>query len=359
MERRFGDVKEGSERMFVESRRIALGIIRSFVSDLRKDLLNIDWDGELELEVGSAGSGGKDVGIVTETGTRQDTDLGREDKAVHSDERGQGSEIELDADKPDLEELFENEEDGNQNQNQNNGNNDTNLDDNGLDHQDVRDDNDTDNTYYYNGLNIKSVQKTKEKRKIEQVQQNEHNDNLSSKYNHVREQESISLGNKKRKDETVTKKVTGSNKLNSKLLPNSKNVKNEQNLIILQDKVNTLKEELDSWVRILGARNPDTEWGRIEELHSNRHGYEQEVARDIKRIEVPSTEELSSDLSERLGSLRVHTHLLKSNVDALTLLTKAKTDMLAKELVFPENGVETPSKRKQLLRGLSALLAKK
>ena len=343
MERRFGDVKEGSERMFVESRRIALGIIRGFVSDLRKDLLNIDWDGELE------------TGGDKSTETKQGTDSGMEDRDVRSNEGGQGSGMELDADKPDLEELFENEEDDNGNNNGSN-NNDTNLNDNGLDHQDARDDVDADDTYYYNGLNIKSVQKTKEKRKTEQ---GEHNDSFNSSYNHNKEQGGNTLGNNEKKDTTVTKKVTSSTKLNRKLLPNSKNVKNEQNLIILQDKVNVLKAELDNWVQILEARNSDTEWGRIEELHSNGHGYEQEVARDVKHIEVPSTQELSGDLSGRLGSLRVHTHLLKSNVSALTLLTKAKTGMLAKEIVLSESGVKTPSERKQLLRGLSTLLAKK
>ena len=140
------------------------------------------------------------------------------------------------------------------------------------------------------------------------------------------------------------------------LLPNSKNIKNEQNLALLQEKVAKLKRELNDWVEVLDNPNLADEWTELSDAQTQ-----------LKQGPVPSAEEphdlptipdLEQDLAERMSNLRVHAHLISSHSKTLAATTARKQELLSREMRLREERTSTAVDPKQLLRGLSSALAR-
>lgn len=135
-------------------------------------------------------------------------------------------------------------------------------------------------------------------------------------------------------------------------IPNSKNVQNEKNLEALESRIKDIKEEIESWAQVLSAQQPEAEWEAID--------------KDVSRMSlVPSKVEatdhtmdnIQEDLIQRLDRLQIHSHLLGSSSQALSLLIRDRHDKLSQDFasIIKHNGPEIDPKA--LLKGLSKSIA--
>lgn len=270
---------------FVDTKNVALSIIKDFVDDLRSGRLDIDWNAEDEEDV------------------RQYRDEIRQNQTEEVEDTV-------------LKNLFKDDEED--------------VDDDG--HGENTETSDTrSESYYYTGFDVKRIPGFKHK------------------------------SNKKKGIQSINPHVKA--KLEKMpLLPNSKNIKNEQNLVLLQEKVAKLKRELADWVGVLDNQNLKDEWTELtqaqnrlsEESASKKEGV---PADDMAGLLTVS--DLEKDLAERMSNLRVHAHLISTHSDMLAKTTTWKQDVLSREVSLREERASQEVNSKQLLRGLSDALAKK
>ncbi|SMN21160.1 similar to Saccharomyces cerevisiae YIR010W DSN1 Essential component of the MIND kinetochore complex (Mtw1p Including Nnf1p-Nsl1p-Dsn1p) [Maudiozyma saulgeensis] len=291
---------EGLPSNFIENKNITLSIIKNFVDDLRRGQLDIDWNAEDRSNIGRY----KEEPLIlhnNEPEDAEDTILKNLFKDDDYDEEG--------------EETQEND-------------NDREFNDDTEENSDSKSE-----SFYYTGINIKRIPKSKNKR--------------SDKLNTQRTEQSRYHNELKKKD--------------IPLLPNSKNIKNEQNLLILTEKIEKLKNELHDWITVLD--NNDLEKDIQEKINPidiqvEREPIQKELEIDSSLHHLLSTEDLEKDLISRMNKLQVHTHLIKSHSKTLSKTTTKKIKLLTNEFKKREKSKENTINSKQLLRGLSDTLIK-
>ncbi|QLL32255.1 hypothetical protein HG536_0C04240 [Torulaspora globosa] len=135
-------------------------------------------------------------------------------------------------------------------------------------------------------------------------------------------------------------------------IPNSKNVQNEKNLEALESRIKDIKEEVQSWAQVLSAQWPEAEWKAIDtEVSSMSPVPPQGEATEL------TVDKIQEDLIQRLDRLQIHSHLLGSSSQALSLLIKDRQDKLSQDFTstIKHNGPEIDPKA--LLKGLSKSIA--
>lgn len=137
-----------------------------------------------------------------------------------------------------------------------------------------------------------------------------------------------------------------------KLLPNSKNVENERNLALLQEKVDKIKNEINDWAATLDKQNPTAEW-------TSSLPTEETVTTTEEDINTTTVTELQDELAARVDKLYFYSHLLKSHSDAFQQISTHKLNKLSSnfnKITETDNQDMDP---KLLLRGLSESLLKR
>ena len=287
---------------FIENKNITLSIIQNFVDDLRRGQIDIDWNAEDRSDIERYKEKPRE-NFSNEPDEPEDTIL----KNLFRDDD--------DEDDENIDVSNEEQED--------------------RDHNDETEDNDTrSESFYYTGINVKKVPKRNDKRTNK-------ND--------------IDTESQPQRKTNITRKKE------LPLLPNSKNIKNEQNLMILTGKVENLKKELQDWIDILDNQNIQEDIRNdLKLLHTDVDT--ESVGRELEeKTSVPhllSTADLEKDLVDRMNKLQVHTHLIKSHSDLLRDITSKRIKQLSNEFKKREKPKGEIVDSKLLLRGLSESLTK-
>lgn len=152
---------------------------------------------------------------------------------------------------------------------------------------------------------------------------------------------------------TVRRKKHQSNIADRPKIPNSKNVENEKNLEVLEGLVRNLKEEVDSWAQVLGKQNPEAEWQTID----------RQFSLPDKKLETANDDlpvaHISQDLTRRLDRLQVHSHLLNSSSEALSVLLGARRDKLSRSFAATVRDTGRQIDPKCILKSLSESLTER
>ncbi|KAG0667450.1 hypothetical protein C6P45_005503 [Maudiozyma exigua] len=288
---------------FIENKNITLSIIQNFVDDLRRGHIDIDWNAEDRTDIERYKEKPRDP-LSNEQEESEDTilkNLFREDDDEQDGDDDHSNEVQQENRK------YDNEVESN----------------------DTRSE-----SFYYTGINVKKIPKRNDKRTnkddIEMVSQSQ------------------------RKTNVIRKKEIP-------LLPNSKNIKNEQNLMILTEKVENLKKELQNWIDILDNHNIQEDIRNdLKSLQTDvdTESVERELEEKSTLSHLLSTEDLEKDLVKRMNKLQVHTHLIKSHSDLLKTSTSDRIKQLSNEFKRRENPRGKTVDSKRLLRGLSESLTK-
>ncbi|CCD23204.1 MIND complex subunit DSN1 NDAI_0B01700 [Naumovozyma dairenensis CBS 421] len=168
------------------------------------------------------------------------------------------------------------------------------------------------------------------------------------------------------------------NKKKKKLLPNSKNVQNLNNLNILNEKINKIKSEIDQWATSLDAVDPEFGWKYIKsivndnidvDVENNRK--EDELSIKTKSTQVEPAEMMSSlyeDLMTKLDALHMNSHYVNSHSTALDKISSQKLLKLSDHINesnmhkrYEDNNAKNGrvDMNKLLLRGLSESILNK
>lgn len=132
-------------------------------------------------------------------------------------------------------------------------------------------------------------------------------------------------------------------------LPNSKNVENEKNLVMLKEKISRLEKEIEDWAVTLDSYDPHKEWEAIKEIETDSvNGVEDSI--------VLAEDEVANSLQERLYCLSSNAHLLDSTSQALLESLKLKIDKLSRGCTTNEEIEKKSMDSRQLLRGLAHAL---
>lgn len=143
---------------------------------------------------------------------------------------------------------------------------------------------------------------------------------------------------------------TGARKEHPKI-PNSKNAQNEKNLEALTLRIKNIKQEIESWAQVLTAQRPEAEWQALQ--------YETRTPDESLKTEALkfSVDDPHDELSQRLDRLQIHSHLLGSSSQALSLLVEDRNDKLSQDFVSLVRHNKQDLDSKALLKGLSKSLA--
>lgn len=286
---------------FIENKNIALSIIQNFVDNLRRGQIDVDWNAE----------------------DRSDIERYKEKPRDNS-----------------FNELDEPEDTILKNLFRDNDEEDENTDISNEEHEDMRHNDGTESndtrseSFYYTGINVKKVPRTNDKR--------------------INQNDVEIVSQPQRKANTMRKKELP-------LLPNSKNIKNEQNLMILTEKVDSLKKELKDWIDILDNHNIQEDMRNdLKSLHTDvdTEAIERELEEKTSVPHFLSTEDLEKDLVNRMNKLQLHTHLIKSHSDLLRDTTSNRVKQLLNEFRRREKPKGETVDSKLLLRELSESLTK-
>ena len=289
---------------FIETKNITLSIIQNFVDDLRRDQLDIDWNAEDRSDIGKYK---EKLGTVNslEHDEAEDTILKNLFKDDDEDEDEQDDDEEGDQ----IERGREDDESTEYN-------------------SDAKSE-----SFYYTGIGIKRIPKIKNKRSnkldAQKTEQSQHHNEL------------------KKKD--------------IPLLPNSKNIKNEQNLLILTEKVEKLTNELNDWITVLDNKDLEEHIrGKIntKDIQLEREPIQRELESNSSLVHMLSIDDIEKDLVSRMNKLQVHTHLIKAHSNILSKTTTNKIKLLTNEFRNREKPKGDGIDSKQLLRGLSETLTK-
>lgn len=240
-----------------DPKKITMNIIKSFVHDLKKGTLDIDWEAEEEEE--------------------------------EDDYSGNGNDTELNA-------LFDDHNDGNTR------------------HTSAR----QNLTLYDDEFDITlGIQPTRPEL---EYRNNKKNNRQSTR---------------KRKIQTPHKK-----------LPNTKNVENEKNLIMLKQKIDILENDINEWANTLDSHDPQKEWQLIKDVKPDNTTPEQTItnANPVKELE------------DRLKAMSMNAHLLDSTSKTLLELSRIKLDKLRRAYYDTAKNEKKQIESTRLLRGLASSL---
>lgn len=137
-------------------------------------------------------------------------------------------------------------------------------------------------------------------------------------------------------------------------VPNEKNIQNQKNIVILQEKISELKQEVEKWSVLLDDK-AYREKCRPLKLHTHTQIDESELNLPV----IPDVDSLIIKFSKRIDRFQASTHLLYSHADLLgnTLTAKAKAIFKALSNRSKQEDLK-PRKRyiKKLLLGLSKVI---
>ncbi|CCF55707.1 hypothetical protein KAFR_0A02710 [Kazachstania africana CBS 2517] len=168
-------------------------------------------------------------------------------------------------------------------------------------------------------------------------------------------------GQKERKKKSKRKRLItgqGGDSFEDKyLLPNPKNVENENNLTILTEKVQRLKEGFAQWAKALDQQDPTQEWQGIDEIRKAELKLLSRVGQNHNETQKGKISELEEDIVKRINRMHIHAHLLNSHSNTLCELTGKKLNAVSQAVIENENITNKHTNPKRLLRGLSDSLS--
>lgn len=131
-----------------------------------------------------------------------------------------------------------------------------------------------------------------------------------------------------------------------KKLPNTKNVENEKNLIMLKQKIDILENDINEWANTLDSHDPQKEWQLIKDVKPDNTTPEQTItnANPVKELE------------DRLKAMSMNAHLLDSTSKTLLELSRIKLDKLRRAYYDTAKNEKKQIESTRLLRGLASSL---
>lgn len=133
-------------------------------------------------------------------------------------------------------------------------------------------------------------------------------------------------------------------------LPNTKNVENEKNLVMLKEKISRLEKEINDWAVTLDSYDPQQEWKAIREINVDAMSKEEETPMILDQHKI------ANSLLERLNCLSNNSHLLNSTSRVLLESLRLKVDKLSRVCSANEEIEKKSLDSRQLLRGLAHTL---